>query len=150
MWHAVSSLRRSGFSLVVVCGFFFSIVAGHGFQGAWALQLCPVGSRVHGLYSLGQVGSLIEVCKLSSCGERAQLPPNMWDLSSPTRDRTRFPCIVRRILYHWTSREVPLVFFLSPWQHQFVWLDLSSHQNWLVCWAQDKIAQPFVKNSFKF
>ena len=31
----------------------------------------------------------------------------MWDLSSPTRDWTRIPCIGRRILYHWTTREVP-------------------------------------------
>ena len=31
----------------------------------------------------------------------------MWDLSSPTRDRTRTPCIGRRSLNHWTAREVP-------------------------------------------
>ena len=31
----------------------------------------------------------------------------MWDLSSPTRDRTRVPCIGRWILDHWTTREVP-------------------------------------------
>ena len=41
----------------------------------------------------------------SSCG--------MWDLSSPTRDRTRVPCIGRRILNHWTTREVPLCVFLD-------------------------------------
>ena len=35
----------------------------------------------------------------------------MWDLSSPTRDRTRVPCIGRRILYHWTTREVPRCIF---------------------------------------
>ena len=29
----------------------------------------------------------------------------MWDLSSLARDRTRGPCIARRILYHWTPRE---------------------------------------------
>ena len=34
----------------------------------------------------------------------------MWDLSSPTRDRTRVPCIGRRILYHWTTREVTQLF----------------------------------------
>ena len=28
-----------------------------------------------------------------------------------TWDRTRVPCIVRRILYHWTTREVPDLFF---------------------------------------
>ena len=31
----------------------------------------------------------------------------MWDLSSPTRDRTHVPCIGRRILNHWTTRKVP-------------------------------------------
>ena len=57
---------------------------------------------------------------LSSCGTRAakhtgsvavvwpQLPRGMWDLSSPTRDPTGVPCIGRRILNRWTTREVPL------------------------------------------
>ena len=31
----------------------------------------------------------------------------MWDLSSPTRDQTRTPCIGRRSLNHWIAREVP-------------------------------------------
>ena len=31
----------------------------------------------------------------------------MWDLSSLTRDRTHTPCIGRRSLNHWTTREVP-------------------------------------------
>ena len=34
----------------------------------------------------------------------------MWDLSSPTRNRTRIPCIGRWILKHWTTREVPVCF----------------------------------------
>ena len=37
----------------------------------------------------------------------------MWDLSSPTRDRTCVPCIGRRILNHWTAREVPAFGFLN-------------------------------------
>ena len=36
----------------------------------------------------------------------------MWDLSSMTKDRTHVPCIVRQILYHWTTREVPNIFSL--------------------------------------
>ena len=36
----------------------------------------------------------------------------MWDLSSLTRDWTRVPCIGRWILNHWTTREVPLHYFL--------------------------------------
>ena len=38
-------------------------------------------------------------------------PQGMWDPSSPTRDRTRIPCIGRRSLNHWTSKEVPSVGF---------------------------------------
>ena len=30
----------------------------------------------------------------------------VWDLSSPTRDRTRTPCIGRWSLHHWAAREV--------------------------------------------
>ena len=38
----------------------------------------------------------------------------MWDLSFLTRDQTRVPCIGRRILSYWTTREVPSKeFFLS-------------------------------------
>ena len=32
----------------------------------------------------------------------------MWDLSSLTRDKTHIPCIGRRILNHWTTREIPV------------------------------------------
>ena len=32
----------------------------------------------------------------------------MWDLSSPTRNRTLIPCIARQILNHWITREVPI------------------------------------------
>ena len=34
----------------------------------------------------------------------------MWDPSSPTRDQTHVLCIARRILNHWTTKEVPLLF----------------------------------------
>ena len=33
----------------------------------------------------------------------------MWDLSSPTRDQTRAPCIGRRSLNRWTASEVLMV-----------------------------------------
>ena len=35
-------------------------------------------------------------------------PRGMWDLSSPSRGRTLTPCIGRRSLNHWTTREVPI------------------------------------------
>ena len=69
--------------------------------GTWALrcttraslQLWCAGSRARGLCSLWHVGSLVEVHELSSCGGRAYLPRRMWDLSSPTRDRTHVPAL---------------------------------------------------------
>ena len=48
---------------------------------------------------------------LSHCSTWVQLPCGMWDLSSPLRDRTRVPCIGRRILTQWTTREVPPLFW---------------------------------------
>ena len=38
----------------------------------------------------------------------------MWDLSSPTRDRTHTPCIGRQSLNHRTTREVPKFFLYVP------------------------------------
>ena len=37
-----------------------------------------------------------------------ELPCGLRDLSSPTGYRASVPCIARRILNHWTTREVPL------------------------------------------
>ena len=37
----------------------------------------------------------------------------MWDLSSPTRDRTLTLCIKRQSLNHWTLREVPVEILYS-------------------------------------
>ena len=60
----------------------------------------------------GKQDLLAAALGLSSCGVRALertcvlLPRGMWDLSSPTRDQIRVPCIGRRILNHWTTREV--------------------------------------------
>ena len=55
---------------------------------------------------------------LQSTGSRAQ-DQSLWHTgsiaprhvrSSQTRGRTRVPCIGRRILNHWTTREVPIIF----------------------------------------
>ena len=37
-------------------------------------------------------------------------PCSMWDLSSPTRDRTCAPCIGSASLNHWTTGKVPCPF----------------------------------------
>ena len=94
LWCARSSLWRTGFSLVVACGFSLSSC------GAWAPEC--VGSVVCGTraLSLRCAGSVVVARGLScsvACG----------NLSSLTRDWTRVPCIGRQILYHWTTREVP-------------------------------------------
>ena len=44
------------------------------------------------------------------CHARA---PSMWDLSSPTRDQTQVPYIASWIPNHWTTREVPIYWFLK-------------------------------------
>ena len=53
---------------------------------------------------------LVAACGIFRCGARAQLPRGMWDLPTLCRDQTRVPCIGRRILNHWTTREIPLHF----------------------------------------
>ena len=40
-------------------------------------------------------------------------PHSMWNLSSLTRDRTRAPCIGRRILNHWITREIPVLIYFN-------------------------------------
>ena len=42
---------------------------------------------------------------LSNCGAWAWWPPGMWDLSTPTRHRTRVPCVGMWTLNHWTTRK---------------------------------------------
>ena len=49
----------------------------------------------------------------------------MWDLSSPTRNRTCIPCTGRQILNHWATREVPHMLFLFLAAPCSLW-DLSS------------------------
>ena len=59
------------------------------------------------------VGSVITAGRLSSCGTWIQLPHGMWDLSSPTRNRTCIPCVARQILNHQITRGVPRVLHLG-------------------------------------
>ena len=50
--------------------------------------------------SLQRRVSLVVACRLR--GTWVQLFLSMWDLSSPTRDQTRVPCIARQILNHFS------------------------------------------------
>ena len=52
------------------------------------------------LVFFGCTGSSLQGESFVGCG--------MWDLSSPTRDGTRVPCVARQTLNLWTTREIPL------------------------------------------
>ena len=54
-------------------------------------------------------GNKVVEHEISSCDLLVQLPCRMWDLSSLIRDQIPVSCLVRWILHHWTTREVPLV-----------------------------------------
>ena len=41
------------------------------------------------------------------------MPHGLWGLGSPTRDGTHAPALEARSLNHWTSREVPIIFYYS-------------------------------------
>ena len=104
--HLGSSLWRAGFSLVVACRFSL-------------LWLWHAGSRVRGLCSSGtRVPE--RMCSVV-CGTRAL---QLWHVCSivvahglvaPQHVGSQFPhpgLIGRRILYHWTTREVPKISYL--------------------------------------
>ena len=63
----------------------------------WLLLLHSMGYRVRGLQYLWYMGSVAAVHRLCS-------PRHVG--SSWTRDQTSVPCIGRRILNHWATREV--------------------------------------------
>ena len=56
--------------------------------------------------------------ELASCGMQAYLLRSIGVLISPIRDRTCIPCIVRWVLHHWTTREVPQCYSLITWYLQ--------------------------------
>ena len=63
---------------------------------------------VKNIYLFGFSGlSFLAEHKLFSCGLQAYLLPNMWDLSSPTRDPNHIRCLIRWIFNHRATREVP-------------------------------------------
>ena len=82
LWHA-------GF-LFSSCGAWAPEHVGSVVCGTWALQLRHVSSVV----------VAHRLCCPAACGILVSLP---------ARDLTRVPCIGRWILYHWTTREVPVL-----------------------------------------
>ena len=100
-WHAASSLRHAG-SFIAARGLFMTV---HRLLSSCGVRVFLFSSC--GVWVPERVSSVVEVHELSSCGAQAQLTRSMCYLCSLTRDRTCVPCIVRQILYHWTTREVP-------------------------------------------
>ena len=66
---------------------------------------------------------------------RLNCPHNVWDVSSPSRDRTHIPCIGRKIRNYWTTREV-----LCPLDNQGQ-LPLTDGATLLSCWFLDTGSQ---------
>ena len=70
-------------------------------------------------------------------------PRGMWDLHSPTRDQTYTPCIGRRSLSHWTTREVPQIVVLLIFKDKWIrsgltrgcWLTSAVFGNWSTSWS---------------
>ena len=85
--------------------------------------------------SLHDLSSFIVALGLHNRGMSLVAPWHM-GLSYPTRDQTHDPCIARRILNHWTTREVPgLLIALAHMYHRALYarlhaqdLHLSSRQ----------------------
>ena len=65
----------------------------------------------------------------------------MWDLSSLTRDQTSVPCIVRWILYYWTTRKVPNFnnrsFITSQFWTEKLMAPHSSTLSWKIPWTEE-------------
>ena len=95
---------------VAACRLFLVLVTGGysllwcmGFLLWWLPLLWSMGSR-HVVFS--SCGTWTLELRLSSCGSQAQFA--LWHVGSyQTRAQTCVPCIVRQILNHCTTREVP-------------------------------------------
>ena len=104
-----------GLSLVAASGGYPSLRCA-GFSLRWRLLLRSTGSRRAGFSSCSTWAQ-----QLWLMGSRAQAQ-QLWHTglvaprhvgSSRIRAQTRVPCIVRQILYHWTTREVPNWYLLK-------------------------------------
>ena len=69
----------------------------------WRLLSQSMGSGAQGLQHLELTGAT--ECVLCSCGNELSCPRHVE--SSRTRNQTHVPYISRRLLNHWTTREVP-------------------------------------------
>ena len=107
-------LRVISSSLLPVCLCVF-----RGLLSVLLVQLCGfILESFHSFFILAVFGLRCSthaslVSARAPCAVQARLPCTMWDLSSLTRDCTLVPCIGRRFLNHWVTREVPYNFFLN-------------------------------------
>ena len=100
-WLCWVFVAARGLSLVAASRGYSSLWCA-GFSLRWLLLLWSTGSRRMGFSSCG---SRALEHRLSSCGARASFLRGVG--FSWTRDRTRAPCVGRRILNHCATREAP-------------------------------------------
>ena len=91
------------------CSWALSSCSEQGLLSSCGARASRYGGFSCGARALGHSGSVAVVHGLGC--------PQVWE-SSQTRGWSRFPCIGRRILYHWTTGET-LMFILSP-NHLFI------------------------------
>ena len=91
--------------IVLVIIFLFSLswltISKFLFNVYWLIWLCRVFAVAQEIFTAA--------CGIFRCGPWAWWLCSTWDLSSPTSDRTHVPCTARRILNHWTTREVSAI-----------------------------------------
>ena len=74
----------------------------------WTTREVPPSHSLKNIYLFTWLHGVLALAhRLSSCGTWIWLPQGMWDLSSPTKDRTHVPSIEGQILNRWIAREVP-------------------------------------------
>ena len=86
--------------------------------------------------------SLYWTCYNIGSGLCFHFSQGMWDLSSPTRDRTCTPCSGRQSLNHWTTREVP------PLQYSFLENSMDKETGGLQSVGSQRVRHTWVTNTF--
>ena len=71
------------------------------------LSSCGVRASRHGAFSCCRAQALRGIASVAVACGLSCFARSMWDLSSQSRDQTHVPCTGRRILNHWTTKEVP-------------------------------------------
>ena len=111
---AALGLRCCTWALVAASGGYSSLRCA-GFSLRWFLIL-EHSLQARGLQQLWHAGSVVVACGLQSAGSvivahGLSCSAHMGSSRTHVRDRTHVPCVVRLILNHCTTREVPSFLF---------------------------------------